>query len=61
LIRRLQQSGISHLLVRMDLFNQWADRQLKPPEKSLLQSFFGEKLQRVYQGEGYALFGMAGG
>jgi len=61
LIRRLQQSGISYLLVRMDLFNQWADRQFKPAEKSLLQSFFGEKLLPMYQGQGYALFGMTGG
>jgi len=61
LIRRLQQSGISYLLVRMDLFNQWADRQFKPAEKSLLQSFFGEKLRRLYQGQGYALFGMTDG
>jgi hypothetical protein len=60
LIRRLQQSGISYLLVRMDLFNQWADRQFKPAEKSLLQSFFGETLQRIYQGQGYALFGITG-
>jgi hypothetical protein len=61
LIRSLQQSGISYLLVRMDLFNQWADRQFKPAEKSLLQSFFGEKVRRLYQGQGYALFGITEG
>jgi 4-amino-4-deoxy-L-arabinose transferase-like glycosyltransferase len=61
LIQRLQRSGVSHLLVRMDLFNHWADRQFKAAEKSLLQSFFGEKLLRLYQGQGYALFDMTRG
>jgi hypothetical protein len=56
LIRRLDRRGISHLLVRLDIFNQWADHQFKPSEKLLLQSFFGERLLRLYQGHGYALF-----
>jgi 4-amino-4-deoxy-L-arabinose transferase-like glycosyltransferase len=56
LIRRLDQRGITHLLVRLDIFKQWADIQFKPFEKFLLQSLFDEKLLRLYQGHGYALF-----
>lgn len=61
IVRRLERDRISHLLVRLDLFSQWVDSQFKPAEKVLLQSFFGEKLLRLYQGHGYALFAMPAG
>jgi hypothetical protein len=61
LARRLERGGISHLLVRLDLFTQWADGQFKPSEKVLLKSFFSETLLRVYHGHGYALFAMPSG
>jgi 4-amino-4-deoxy-L-arabinose transferase-like glycosyltransferase len=61
LARRLERDGFSHLLVRLDLFSQWADSQFKPSEKLLLQSFFTETLERVYHGHGYALFAIPAG
>ena len=61
LVWRLAQGGISHLLVRLDLFNQWADNQFQTSEKQLLKSFFREKLLRLYQGHGYALFAVTAG
>lgn len=61
LLWRLAQARISHLLVRLDLFNQWADNQFQTREKQLLKTFFGEKLLRLYQGHGYALFAVTAG
>lgn len=61
LVRRLQRGGFSHLLVRMDLFAQWAEGQFKPSEKVLLRSFFTESLERLYHGHGYALFAIPAG
>jgi hypothetical protein len=61
LVRRLERDRISHVLVRVDLFHQWAESQFRPSEKVLLQSFFAEKLRRLYQGHGYTLFAVPAG
>jgi hypothetical protein len=61
LVQALKGNNFSHLLVRADLFNQWAESQFKPDQKAVLQSFFGESLLRLYQGHGYVLFAVTAG
>jgi 4-amino-4-deoxy-L-arabinose transferase-like glycosyltransferase len=61
LAKALKQRGISHLLIRLDLFSQWAESQFKPDQKAVLQTFFKETLVRLYQGHGYALFAVTVG
>jgi hypothetical protein len=61
LVRTLKGNGISHLLVRADLFNQWAESQFQAEQKAVLQSFFGDALLRLYQGHGYVLFAVTAG
>jgi hypothetical protein len=61
LVQALKGSNFSHLLVRGDLFNQWAESQFKGEQKAVLQSFFGDALLRLYQGHGYVLFAVKAG
>ncbi len=61
LVQTLKRNRISHLLVRVDLFSQWAESQFKAEQKAVLQSFFGDALSRLYQGHGYVLFAVAAG
>jgi 4-amino-4-deoxy-L-arabinose transferase-like glycosyltransferase len=61
LVQALRGNRISHLLVRADLFSQWAESQFKPDQKAVLQSFFGDALLRLYQGHGYVLFAVTAG
>jgi hypothetical protein len=61
LVRTLKGNRISHLLVRADLFNQWAESQFQAEQKAVLQSFFGDALLRLYQGHGYVLFAVTAG
>lgn len=61
LVQRLKGNGISYLLVRADLFSQWAESQFKPDQKAVLQSLFGDVLLRLYQGHGYVLFAVTAG
>jgi 4-amino-4-deoxy-L-arabinose transferase-like glycosyltransferase len=61
LSQELKRSGISHVLVRIDLFSQWAESQFKAEKKSILQSFLNESMSRLYYGYGYALFALTAG
>jgi 4-amino-4-deoxy-L-arabinose transferase-like glycosyltransferase len=61
LARQLESNKISHLLVRLDLFNHWAKGQFGESEQAVLHSFFREKLRRLYLGHGYALYAIEAG
>jgi 4-amino-4-deoxy-L-arabinose transferase-like glycosyltransferase len=61
LVQALKAKNFSHLLVREDLFNQWAESQFAAKQKAVLQSFFGNALLRLYQGHGYVLFAVTAG
>jgi len=61
LVQTLRGNRISHLLVRADLFSQWAESQFQPDQKAVLQSFFGDALLRLYEGHGYVLFAVTAG
>jgi hypothetical protein len=61
LVQSLKRRGISHVLVRHDLFSEWANSQFKADQKDILKSLFGETLTRLYHGYGYALFAVTPG
>ena len=61
LVQTLRGNRISHLLVRADLFSQWAESQFQPDQKAVLHSFFGDALLRLYEGHGYVLFAVTAG
>ena len=52
----LQQRGVTHLLIRYDLFNQWTDKQFNGRKKKMLKEFFVRDVQRVLSSKGYGLF-----
>jgi len=51
----LVRQGISHLLVRAEMFNPWVDSQFGDREKRILQALFQQHFKSLYQGHGYAL------
>ena len=52
----LKKSGITHLLVRFDLFNQWAESQFNPREKAIIRGFFNNQASRLFSKAGHGLF-----
>jgi 4-amino-4-deoxy-L-arabinose transferase-like glycosyltransferase len=52
----LTERQITHLLVRVRLFRQWAFGQFKHEEKLLLMDFFNLHLETVFTKGGYALY-----
>ena len=56
LIKNLKEKGFTHLVVRFDLFNQWANRQFDKRRKELLNIFFAEYVKPVLSKDGHGLF-----
>jgi 4-amino-4-deoxy-L-arabinose transferase-like glycosyltransferase len=54
----LKKSGITHLLVRFDLFNQWAESQFNPREKAIIREFFNNQARRLFSKAGHGLFAL---
>ena len=52
----LKRSGFTHLLVRFDLFNQWAESQFNAREKVIIQGFFNNQANRLFSKAGHGLF-----
>ena len=52
----LKKSGITHLLVRFDLFNQWAESQFNGREKAIIRGFFNHQAIRLFSKAGHGLF-----
>jgi len=54
----LQAIGYSHLLIRFDLFNRWADKQFDDREKRIMIVFFEEYAKPLLSRNGYGLFAL---
>ena len=54
----LKKSGITHLLVRFDLFNQWAESQFSGREKAIIRGFFDNQASRLFSKAGHGLFAL---
>ena len=52
----LKRQGITHLLIRYDLFNQWSNRQLNDRNKKVLGTFFKNHTHRLFSEAGYGLY-----
>ena len=57
----MQKRGITHLFIRYDLFNFWAEKQFSDHEKKILIAFFETHLSKITSHAGYGLFQLYGG
>ncbi len=55
----LQQLGFSHLLIRFDLYNKWADKHFSASEKEMLEAFFARDVTHILSSGGFGLFELA--
>ena len=56
LLKELRDKGFTHLIVRFDLFNPWANKQFNETKKKLLKLFFVEHTRSILKKDGYGLF-----
>ncbi len=54
----LKENGYTHVIVRFDLFNWWAEKQLGAAKKEMLQAFFAAYLEPIVSKNGYGLFAL---
>jgi hypothetical protein len=52
----LLKMGFTHLLIRYDLFNLWAEKQFSDRDKEKLMAFFGKDVSNLQSQAGYGLF-----
>jgi hypothetical protein len=52
----IQRLGITHLLIRYDIFNRWSGVQFNQKEKKWLSSFLERNLNPLFSQAGYGLF-----
>ncbi len=53
---KLAQSGITHLMIRLDLFDKWVGDNFGQADLEILQTFFREHLSLMQGHSGYALY-----
>jgi hypothetical protein len=53
---RLQQMGLTHLMIRYDLFNHYAQSQFDHDEKVIIREFFAEYVRLLSNQAGYGLY-----
>ena len=56
----IQKKGFTHLFIRYDLFNFWAEKQFSNREKEALAALFEKDLIKLQFRAGYGLFKFAG-
>jgi hypothetical protein len=54
----LKENGYTHIIIRFDLFNWWADKQLGAAKKDMLQAFFATYFEPIVSKNGYGLFAL---
>ena len=54
----IQRLGITHLLIRYDIFNRWSGVQFNEKEKERLSSFLERNLNPLFSRSGYGLYGL---
>ncbi len=53
--RYLRSKGLTHLLIRYDLFNRWIENNFSEEEKERIRHFFSESAARLYDVKTYGL------
>jgi hypothetical protein len=56
LTRILKKRGITHLIVRYDLFSSWSESQFNGGEKAIIGALFINHASRIFSKAGYGLF-----
>ena len=56
IIAQMQKKGFTHLLIRYDFFNRWANEQFNDKEKEMLKTFYEKNLNQLFSQSGYGLF-----
>ncbi|MCP4625480.1 MAG: phospholipid carrier-dependent glycosyltransferase [bacterium] len=56
LLKDLRDKGFTHLIIRFDLFNPWANKQFNETKKKLLKFFFVEQTRPILKKDSYGLF-----
>jgi hypothetical protein len=56
LLNNLNNRGYTHLIIRYDLFNQWANKQFDDSKKLLLEKLFSGYAKNILSRDGYGLF-----
>lgn len=51
----LRKNGYTHLIIRYDLFNQWANKQFDDRKKQILKIFFDSQVGHIFSQDGYIL------
>jgi len=59
--RHLRSQGLTHLLIRYDLFDKWGNDNFTETEKTRLRHFFTEFAPRLFTGKGYGLYAIGAG
>lgn len=52
----LRKDGITHIIVRIDLFDKWINDNYKEGKKKIVRKFFSEHAQLLFFDKGYYLF-----
>ena len=55
-LSELKRGGITHLLIRYDLFNRWLIDNFDEREKKMIKLFFAEHAERLFSKSNYGLF-----
>jgi hypothetical protein len=55
-LKELREKGFTHLIIRFDLFNQWANKQFDDRKKELIKLFFAGHVRPILSRDGYGLF-----
>ena len=53
---RLKQLGITHLIVRYDLFSNWVAEVLTPEDQQALRRFLSRHAELIFEANGHGLF-----
>ncbi len=54
----LKKTGITHILLRADLFSSWMDEQLSPKARNILKEFLRKYATNLFFENGYAVLGI---
>jgi hypothetical protein len=52
----LSDAGVTHLIVRYDLFNQWVDNNFDDDQKGKLARLFNQHMDLVFSKGGHGVF-----
>ena len=58
ILAQMRKMGITHILLRADLFSSWMDEQLSPKSRNILKEFLSKYAINLFFENGYAVLGI---